>query len=114
MAEEGATEAEASKDVACPAGAGVTDREATGAWSGLIATPLGYEPTLTVPVTVLVAVSMTLTMFPSSLVAHASVPSGVTAAPPGPSADRLTVEVTVLVVVSNTNTVLLYWPATPT
>ncbi len=62
MVPKWALEAEASKEVAEPAGAAVAVNEATGAWSGVIEMPRGAFPTgIGVPA-VLVRVSIGLTV----------------------------------------------------
>ena len=63
MALEGATDAEASNDVGVPAGSGVTLSSATGAWSGVMASPAGFCPTPMGVPAVSVAVVMGTTSF---------------------------------------------------
>src|ERR1700722_6625694 len=79
MADEVAMDAEASNVVACPASAGVTDRAATGAWSGVMATSHGSVPALIGAPAVLLAVAMGVTVPSSKLTTSAVAPSGVTA-----------------------------------
>ncbi len=64
---EGADDAEPSNDVGEPAGAGVAENAAEGAWSGAMAIAFETEPTgMAVPV-VLVAVDIGMTLFPPRL-----------------------------------------------
>ena len=63
MGDDGATEADASKDVAWPADAGETDRLATGAWSGVTAmAPHASVHTESGEAATLVAVSIGVTV----------------------------------------------------
>src|SRR5579864_611879 len=67
---------DASKLVAVPSAEPKTERSATGAWSGVIATPADSFPTVMGVPAVFVAVSIGVTML-LRLVTYAVLPSGV-------------------------------------
>ncbi len=60
-------EASASNEVVVPGAPGVMVKEATGAWSGTMATKVGLAKPVRVVTTVSLVVSMTLTMLSAPL-----------------------------------------------